>query len=161
MILDIENPVENPIRAYIGDNLVWQDTGGPTLSTLAELFIDGEQGVWLDPSDISTMFQDARGVIPVTRDGDPVVLMRDKSGNNNHAVQSISAARPIYKDDPARLSLDKVDDALVIKLPSRLVGTMTIASTTGTATYGVDIPSGNFKLGGKYPSSDDIVGLIL
>mgnify|MGYP003635104085 FL=1 len=125
------------------------------------LFAGGKQGVWYDPSDLSTLYQDAAGTVPVTLDGDPVGKVLDKSGNNNHATQTVSAARPIYKDNPARLSLDKVDDAIVINLPSRLVGTMTLASTTGTATYGVDIPSGNFTLGGSYFSSNNIVGLIL
>ena len=127
----------------------------------ASLFADGKQGMWLDPSDPSTLFQDAAGTIPVTTDGDPVGKVLDKSGNNNHATQTVSAARPVYKENPARLSLDKVDDAVVINLPRRLVGTMTVASTTGTATYGVDIPAGNFTLGGEYFPSDNIVGLIL
>ena len=126
-----------------------------------DLFAGGKQGAWYDPSDKSTLFQDAAGTVPVTLDGDPVSKVLDKSGNNNHAIQTVSAARPVYKDNPARLSLDKVDDAIVINLPSRLVGTMTLASTTGTATYGVDIPSGNFTIGGSYLSSDNIVGLLL
>jgi hypothetical protein len=47
------------------------------------LFADGEQGVWYDPSDLSTLFQDAAGTVPVTASGDPVELMRDKSGRGN------------------------------------------------------------------------------
>lgn len=76
MILDIESPVEKPIKSYIGNDLVWVDTAG---FTPAELFIDGEQGVWLDPSDLSTMFQDVNGTEPVTKYGDPVGLILDKS----------------------------------------------------------------------------------
>jgi hypothetical protein len=30
------------------------------------LFANGEQGVWYDPSDFSTVFQDAAGTTPVT-----------------------------------------------------------------------------------------------
>lgn len=44
-----------------------------------ELFSGTKQGVWFDPSDKSTLFQDAEGKMPVTRDGDPVGLMLDKS----------------------------------------------------------------------------------
>lgn len=44
-----------------------------------ELFAGGKQGVWYDPSDLSTLFQDAAGTTPVTKDGDPVGLMLDKS----------------------------------------------------------------------------------
>ena len=64
-----------------------------------ELFTGGKQGAWYDPSDKSTLFQDAAGTVPVTADGDPVGLMLDKSGNGNHAIQTISVYRPIYKTD--------------------------------------------------------------
>lgn len=63
------------------------------------LFAGGKQGVWYDPSDKSTLFQDVAGTVPVTKDGDPIGLMKDKSGNGNHATQSVSAARPLYKTD--------------------------------------------------------------
>lgn len=43
------------------------------------LFANGEQGAWYDPSDLSTLFQDAAGTTPVTADGDPVGLLLDKS----------------------------------------------------------------------------------
>lgn len=45
----------------------------------ADLFLNGEQGVWYDPSDLSTMFQDSDGTTPVTVDGQPVGLILDKS----------------------------------------------------------------------------------
>lgn len=78
------------------------------------LFTDGKQGVWYDPSDKSTLFQDVAGTVPVTKDGDPVALMRDKSGNGNHAVQTVSTARPVYKTDGILhwLKPDGVDDVL-------------------------------------------------
>lgn len=60
-------------------------------------FTSGEQGAWYDPSDLTTLFQDSAGTIPVAVDGDPVGLMMDKSGNGNNVSQPISAARPVYK----------------------------------------------------------------
>ena len=45
---------------------------------IAGLFRNGEQGVWFDPSDLSTLFQDAAGTIPVTGMEQPVGLMLDK-----------------------------------------------------------------------------------
>lgn len=80
------------------------------------LFAGGKQGVWYDPSDKSTLFQDAAGTIPVTKDGDPVGLIKDKSGNGNHAAQTVSASRPAYQTDGVLhwLSFDGVDDSLVI-----------------------------------------------
>ena len=93
-----------------------QHFGSPVLKNdnLLYLFADGKQGVWYDPSDKSTLFQDVAGTVPVTKDGDPVGLMRDKSGNGNHATQSVSTSRPIYKTDDTLhwLEFDGVDDEL-------------------------------------------------
>lgn len=47
----------------------------------ASLFASGEQGVWYDPSDLTTMFQDAAGTTPVTGVEQPVGLILDKSKN--------------------------------------------------------------------------------
>ncbi|WP_286694085.1 SPRY domain-containing protein [Spongiibacter sp. UBA1325] len=69
--------------------------------TPATLFALGESGVWLDPSDLSTMFKDTGGTDPVTADGDAVALMLDKSGNGNHVSQSESSRRPIYRTSGA------------------------------------------------------------
>ena len=65
--------------------------------TPIKLFKNNEQGAWYDPSNISTLFQDAAMTIPVTANGDPVGAMMDLSGNGNHAIQSVSAYRPTYQ----------------------------------------------------------------
>ena len=85
--------------------------------TVYDLFAGGKQGVWYDPSDKSTLFQDIAGTVPVTKDGDPVALMRDKSGNGNHAVQTVSTARAVYKTDGILhwLAFDGVDDYFEVK----------------------------------------------
>src|SRR5690606_19823768 len=41
------------------------------------LFLDGENGAWYDPSDLSTVFQDAAGATPGAA-GSPVGLLLDK-----------------------------------------------------------------------------------
>ena len=43
------------------------------------LFATGSQGIWLDPSDLTTMFQDRAGTTPVTTPGQTVGLRLDKS----------------------------------------------------------------------------------
>jgi len=78
---------------------------------LGFLFVGGEEGVWYDPSDMSTLFQDSAGTTPVTSNGDPVGLILDKSGNGNNAIQAISNGyRPTYQD--GELVFDGVDDYL-------------------------------------------------
>lgn len=50
-------------------------------------------GIWLDPSDLGSMFQDSIATIPVTAPGQPVGLIRDKSGNGRNFTAG-GAARP-------------------------------------------------------------------
>jgi len=80
------------------------------------LFRSGEAGVWFDPSDLSTLFQDAAGTTPVTAAGQPVGLILDKSGNASNASQGTAAARPTYQIDAGGrpyLAFDGVDDFMV------------------------------------------------
>jgi hypothetical protein len=70
-----------------------------TIFNPLSLFASGEKGVWFDPTDISTLFQDAAGTQPVTAYGQKVGKILDKSGNNNHATQSNTALCPTYQID--------------------------------------------------------------
>lgn len=65
----------------------------------ASLFANGEQGVWYDPSDLSTLFQDSAGTVPVTGVEQPVGRMLDKSGRGNHAFMGTTIDRPILRQD--------------------------------------------------------------
>ena len=60
--------------AYLGNTQVF----GGSFSPLS-LFSGGAQGIWLDPSDLSTMFSDRAGTTPVTTPGTVVGLRLDKS----------------------------------------------------------------------------------
>lgn len=79
------------------------------------LFAGTTQGIWLDPSDRSTLFQDSAGTTPVTAAGQPVGLILDKSGRGNNAVQTTAGKRPTYQIDSTGrpfLLFDGVDDCL-------------------------------------------------
>ena len=65
---------------------------------IKSLFANNEQGFTRTPDDLSTMFQDAAGTIPVTGAGQPVGLMLDKSKG---LVLGSNLANPI--PDPAIL----------------------------------------------------------
>jgi hypothetical protein len=132
---------------------------------ITSLFSAGEQGAFYIPRPVvngtQALFQDAAGNVPVTADGDPVGLAVDKSGNEVNAAQSIGASRPVYNVDPSRLSLDKVDDALIITVPTGgWDGTMVLATDDGTASYGISIPAGAYELGGEYFPGEAIVGAL-
>ena len=81
------------------------DVGGtkyPTnIFTPAALFTTGVNGAWYDPSDFSTLFQNAAGTVPVTAVGQPVGRILDKSGNGNHAFNPSgnSANFPVLQQD--------------------------------------------------------------
>ena len=64
------------------------------------LFAQGEPGVWFDPSDLTTLFQDSAGSTPVTGPNQSVGKILDKSGRSNHATQATSGQRPIYGINP-------------------------------------------------------------
>lgn len=101
-------------------SLVTRPVNGAKLSfetVMKKLFANGEQGFWYDPSDMGTMFRDAAGTVPVTAVGQPVGLIRDKSGRNNHAFQTTSASRPILRKNAVTganyLEFDGSDDFLM------------------------------------------------
>lgn len=79
----------------LGLSLCTQAILGLSTSVLS-LFAGGVVGVWFDPNDRSTLFQDTAGTTPITAPGQTVALMRDKSGNGKHATQATAAQRPTY-----------------------------------------------------------------
>lgn len=72
-------------------------------------------GFWYDPSDLSTLFQDTAGTVPVTAAGQPVGMMLDKSGNGLHIMAlNGDSTRPILETDGRTFCLvfDGIDDML-------------------------------------------------
>lgn len=135
---------------------------------ILKLFANNEQGFFYDPNDLSSMYQDAAGTIPVTAAEQPVGLMRDKSGNNNHAFATSSATRPILQRNATAgayyLEFDGADDFLqtnnidftmtdkvslfagVRKLSDAALGTIaSFQSTSGdlNGAFSIRAPSGN------------------
>jgi hypothetical protein len=92
----------------------WGGTVVPA-NPIATLFAGGVRGFAFTPWDVTTLFQDSAGTTPVTADGDPVGLMRDVSGNGNHAT-STGTKRPLYKTSGGLswLQPDAVDDSMQI-----------------------------------------------
>lgn len=67
--------------------------------SITSLFSPSEKGFAYDFSDLSTMFQDTAGTIPVTAVDQLVARVNDLSGNGNHLIQSTSGSRPLLKKD--------------------------------------------------------------
>lgn len=77
--------IKTPLSTVIG-GAFWTPSAtilGSTSKTLNQiiksLFANNEQGFAYDPNDLSTMYQDAAGTIPITAVGQPVGLTLDKS----------------------------------------------------------------------------------
>ena len=143
-------------KTYLGTGVVFSSAFDP-----ASLFAGGTEGAWFDPSDIDTLFQVSDGTTPVTVATDPIGYFGDKSGNGNHAAQATAARRLTYQTSPARATLDKVDDRLSVTVPAGgFVGTMVLGTDQGTASYGVNIPAGDYNLGGEYFPGNAINGVV-
>lgn len=133
----------------------------PSQWTPAEIFRDGQKGFWYEPSDIATLSQDAAGLVPVTSNKDPIGRMKDKSGNNVDAVQSVSARRMMYKVSPPRFLSDNVDDEFIVDVPAGgWTGEMIIATDVGTATYKTSLPAGQYLLNSKLLPRSGIIGAL-
>ena len=93
------------------------DTSDTFDQIIQSLFVNGEQGFVYNPNDLSTMFRNVAGTLPVLGVGSPVALIKDKSGRGNHAIQTTSASRPILRQNATTgayyLEFDGVDDRLV------------------------------------------------
>lgn len=98
---------------------------------------------WYDPSDLSTLWQDAAGTTPVTSDSDPVGRIDDKSGNGRHATQGTAGSRPLYHVSGGVhwLEFDGTDDGLQaafsISQPfERISAIRQLSWTAGDQVYG-------------------------
>lgn len=120
---------------------------------IKKLFANGEQGFWYDPSDLSTMFQDAAGAVPINAAGQPVGLIRDKSGRNNHAFQTNSASRPILRQNAVTganyLEFDGTDDFLQTSNID-FTGTDKVSLFAGVRKLGNSSPAVVYELSGSW-----------
>ena len=109
--MSIGAPIGSAIASAIGSALAG---GGVAAWSPLELFAAGEKGVWYDPSDFSTMWQDTAGTTPVTAVGQSVARIDDKSGNGKHATQATPASRPLLQESGGKyyLYFDGTNDSL-------------------------------------------------
>ncbi|AZM38562.1 hypothetical protein EJP75_08390 [Acinetobacter baumannii] len=115
--------IKTPLSTVLGgafwtpSTTIVGDTSKTFNQIIKSLFANNEQGFAYDPNDLSTMFQDSAGTVPVTAVGQPVGLILDKSGRGNHARQTTSASRPILRQNVTTgayyLEFDGSDDFLV------------------------------------------------
>lgn len=102
----------------------------PLSAAFNDFFSSGESGIWYDPSDLSTLYQDSSGTVSVTANNDPVGRINDKSGNANYSSQTTSSYRPLYNTNGTLnwLEFDGTDDYLQGTITESFSGGVTIAT---------------------------------
>ena len=144
----IRSPIRSGIRSIIDSGQGDVTPPEPGLSSIADLFTNGEYGGWYDVSDTSTLYQDSSGTTAVTSNGDPIGLIQDKSGNSADAVQTVSAARPTYNSAIPSADLDLVDDNMTVTLASPVAGSMIMKLSDGYVI-------GKISASGSWDFTDD------
>lgn len=99
---------------------------------IVRAIVSENNGLLFDPSDISTLYQDAAGTTPVTAVEQPVGKILDKSGNGNHATQSVTASRPVLS---ARKNVLLATETLATQSVTSIASQYTLSFTgTGIVT---------------------------
>lgn len=132
-------------------------------ATPAGLFTNGKDGAWLEPSPTTT-YTDTSGTTAATV-GDAVARIDDLSGNDNHATQATSAARPLLAATPDRVTFDLVDDNFSMDFTGSggFTATLLQGSDEGIVHAKVSVPDGAYSItqDESYFPSDNITGLFL
>ena len=106
---------------------------------IANLFSNGEQGVWYDPSSINTLYQDSQGVTPVTAVGEPVGLMLDKS----KGLKAIEKVSDTEFDNPSAWDLEP---SLAISNGELVLSSSGTSGGAGAFTAGATVVGRSYKI---------------
>ena len=131
---------------------------------MVRAIVSENNGALFDPSDMTTMYQDAAGTTPVTAVEQPVGKILDKSGNGYHATQNITAYRPVLKQDANGnyyLNSDNVDDYLNLPaMPGAVTYTLNengfVNMTSGTILGSTPILRWRDKFYGAVAGTDNL-----
>lgn len=110
----------------------------------SNLFVNGENGFFL-LSEISSMFTDAAGTMPVTASGDYIGKHLDLSGNGYHFTQGTSTAR--FQFFGNYYKLDLTDDVMSTTLPAIASGTVVVMTSKGAWFNNFSCVAGAFDWG--------------
>lgn len=89
----IDFPLRGLLRGLVTSPV--GDSGAVSFSPLS-LFSSGEKGFWIDPSDLTTLFQDDGATVPVTTTADPVGAVVDKVTEATFFTQANATKKPAY-----------------------------------------------------------------
>ena len=129
------------------------------------LFANGEPGFWLDPSDLSTMYQDSAGTTPVTAVEQPVGLILDKSQglvlgaelvtNGNPFVGTTGWASGSYYTSTATVVAGELRVTSTVAFGSQVYAFTTVVGKTYFVTANARVISGG---GSAFALQTDALG---
>ena len=116
----------------------------PTFDQIIKsLFANNEQGFFYDPNDLSTMYQNAAGTVPVTAVGQPVGLMLDKSKGLKLGVEKSEFANGFS----SLFGITAVNGSnMTLELSN---GVLEITSLSGINNR-AEVPISGLSVGGRY-----------
>ena len=124
--------------------------GGLTFDQqIQKLFANNEQGFFYDPNDLSTMYQDAVGTVPVTAAGQPVGLWLDKS----KSLLKTELIRDVSFDNPSNWNVQPTGATGVVITNGMLV--CNSVSTDRVVQLSTAISANT-----RYTAEIDIVGYV-
>lgn len=106
---------------------------------------------WYDPSDFSTMWQDAARTTPVTAAGQSVCALNDKSGGAYHVTQATAANCPVLTLDASNrpyLACGGTKSLVggvtnLVQNASFLFASAAVKANTGGMIWAIQTPAGN------------------
>ena len=132
------------LRAYLGEGLAWEAEALPSEPFHpSQLFGTTDNGVFIDLSEPTSIWQDTAATLPVTAEGQSIARVNDLSGKGNHLVQATPANCPTYETstgNPALLvtgsqTLGTASINGIMRRNNTLVTVQRHASGGGNATY--------------------------
>lgn len=88
--------------------------GSPTLSEQVEAILAGRSGMYLDPTDLSVMWQDSLKTTPVSASSQPCYVLASKYGATAYEAAAVNdAGRPVFAT--SGLTYDGADDRLLVQ----------------------------------------------
>lgn len=105
------------------------------LTQVVNSIVKAGNGCWLDPSDMSTMFQDAAGTTPVTAVEQPVGLILDKSQGLMLGPEIFSDSTATFTGNSSRVS----DSVYRVYSPDSSFSSVRFAGVTAGKFYRVEV----------------------
>lgn len=160
------NESDTPYSRYAADGSIYVTETGLNNGALKINVVSGTFGfdpadltlrIWLDPSDLSTMWQDVARTTPVTADGQLVASIFNKGTLGDYFIQATVAARPIYRTSGGLhwLEFDGVDDILVNSIIWNDVFATAGTSNVHTAVLGAQYDTINTNAATTVPYNND------